>query len=95
MVAVQAPSSSSSAALVASDVQVLSGLSPQPGADGRIEGIITDFPSNTYFEVNGLPVSINAQTKVNPNVHLRLDAAVRMSAHLDVNGVLVADHVQR
>jgi hypothetical protein len=94
MVAVQAPPSGSSTTFRATDVTVQLAAPAQPGAEGRIEGIITELSSNTYFEVNGLPVAINSQTNVNPKVYSRLDAAVRVSGHFDVNGVLVADQVQ-
>jgi len=94
MAAVEAPAHGSPASLLASAVDVLPGLTSAPGSEGRIEGIITDLPSNTYFEVNGVPVSINSQTKINPNVRLILDAVVRISGQFDVNGVLVANHVQ-
>ena len=94
MVAVMGSKLISAALLQASRLAVLPPLRSEPGSMGRIDGIITDFPSNTYFEVNGLPVLINAQTKINPNVHLGLDAGVKIEGQFDVNGVLVADHVQ-
>jgi Domain of unknown function (DUF5666) len=94
MVAVVGSKLISPASLQAGRLTVLPPLRSEPGSVGRIDGIITDFPSNTYFEVNGLPVLINAQTKINPNVHLGLDAGVEIEGQFDVNGVLVADHVQ-
>jgi hypothetical protein len=94
MVAVVGSKLISPAILQADRLVVLPPLRSEPGSVGRIDGIITDFPSNTYFEVNGLPVLINARTKINPNVHLGLDAGVKIEGQFDVNGVLVADHVQ-
>jgi hypothetical protein len=94
MVAVVGSKLISSALLQAARLAVLPPLRSEPGSVGRIDGIITDFPSNTYFEVNGLPVLINDQTQINPNVHLGLDAGVKIKGQFDINGVLVADHVQ-
>jgi hypothetical protein len=93
--AVEGPKLSSSASLQASRVAVQPAIRSEPGSEGRIDGIITNFPSNTYFEVNGLPVLINAQTRVNPNVHLGLDVGVKITGQFDSNGVLVADHVRK
>jgi len=41
-----------------------------------------------------VPVSINSQTKVNPNVRLILDAVVKVSGQFDGTELLVANHVQ-
>jgi Domain of unknown function (DUF5666) len=94
-VAVDGPKLSSPSSLQASRVEVQPPLHSEPGSEGRIDGIITDFPSNTYFEVNGLPVLINAQTRVSLNVHLGLDVGVKITGQFDSNGVLVADHVRK
>jgi Domain of unknown function (DUF5666) len=83
------------AGLVANTVNVQRGSLGTPGVAGRIEGLVTALDSNTYFEVDGQPVEVNAQTHLSlRNAPLQLNATVRVSGTFDDNGVLVASQVQ-
>jgi hypothetical protein len=66
----------------------------QPGSIGRIQGLITSYPSSAYFEVNGQPVLVTAQTKLSLPVPLGVDVEVHVTGTFDTSGVLVADSVQ-
>ncbi len=76
--------------LRANAVNVANALQVEPGTDGRIEGLITDLASSSYFEVNGQPVAVNAQTHVKLRVPLGLDVAVKVTGVFDETGALVA-----
>jgi hypothetical protein len=80
--------------LSASRVDLVSALQAEVGTDGRIEGLITDFPSTNYFEVNGQPVTVDSRTHLNLHAPLGLDVSVKVDGVFDVNGVLVAKMVQ-
>jgi hypothetical protein len=80
--------------LAASQVEVLPAVNGEPGAVGRIEGVITSLPSSSYFEVDGQPVAVDSRTKLHLHGPLGLDAAVKVTGTFDVNGVLVASKVQ-
>ncbi len=80
--------------LAASRVDVSPAVKGDPGAVGRIEGLITNFASSSYFEVDGQPVAVDSQTKLHLHGPLGLDVAVKVSGTFDVNGVLVARKVK-
>ncbi|MEA3181255.1 MAG: hypothetical protein QOI59_4778 [Gammaproteobacteria bacterium] len=81
-------------ALIANLVRA-AGVTPgQPDSLGRIQGLITSYSSGAYFEVNGQPVSVGAQTKLNLPVPIGVDVEVNVTGTFDTNGVLVADSVQ-
>jgi hypothetical protein len=79
--------------LLATSVRAAAASIGQAGSIGRIQGLITSYPSSSYFEVNGQPVAVGAQTKVNLPVPLGLDVEVNIAGTFDTNGVLVADSV--
>jgi hypothetical protein len=70
------------------------GLEKPWHAVGRIEGLITRFPSSSYFEVDGQPVAVDSRTKLHLHGPLGLDVAVKVTGTFDVNGVLVASKVK-
>jgi Domain of unknown function (DUF5666) len=76
--------------LLATQVEVLPVVRGAPNADGRIEGLITSFASSAYFEINGQPVAVDANTKLKLKQALGLDVHVKATGTFDVNGVLVA-----
>ncbi len=80
--------------LSATRVDLASTLQAEAGTDGRIEGLITDFASAHYFEVNGQPVMVDSHTHLNQHVPLGLDVSVKVTGVFDANGVLVAKKVQ-
>ncbi|HEY2399925.1 MAG TPA: DUF5666 domain-containing protein [Steroidobacteraceae bacterium] len=81
-------------ALVANQVHSAGPTQGLPGSIGRIQGLITNFPSSAYFEVNGQRVLINTQTRLALAVPLALDVAVEVAGTFDTGGVLVAESVQ-
>jgi Domain of unknown function (DUF5666) len=81
-------------ALIASRVRASGAVHGQPGSIGRIQGLITSYSSGAYFEVNGQPVSVGAQTKLGLPVPIGVDVEVNVTGTFDTNGVLVADSVQ-
>jgi hypothetical protein len=81
-------------ALVANQVYSAGPTQGLPGSIGRIQGLITNFPSSAYFEVNGQRVLINTQTRLALAVPLALDVAVEVAGTFDTGGVLVAESVQ-
>jgi hypothetical protein len=81
-------------ALIANLVRASAATHGQPGSIGRIQGIITSYSSSAYFEVNGQPVAVGAQTKLNLPVPIGMDIEVNVTGTFDTNGVLVADSVQ-
>ncbi len=93
-VAVQGPQPAANGTLSARQVSVAPALQAQPGAAGRIEGLITDFASANYFEVDGQPVSVDAQTHLNLHMPLGLNVSVKVTGVFDGNGTLVARKVQ-
>ncbi len=80
--------------LLASQVEVLPAPGAQPGTDGRIDGLITGFSSNTYFAVDGHPVAVTPYTNLQIKQPLGLDVEVRVTGTFDANGVLVASKVK-
>jgi hypothetical protein len=81
-------------ALIADRVRASGAVHGQPGSIGRIQGLITSYSSSSYFEVNGQPVSVGAQTKLKLPVPIGVDVEVNVTGTFDANGVLVADSVQ-
>jgi Domain of unknown function (DUF5666) len=81
-------------ALVANIVRAQAPTLGDPGAAGRIQGLITSYSSSSYFEVNGQPVVVSAGTQLKLTEPLGLDVAVLVSGSFDTHGVLVADTVQ-
>jgi len=81
-------------ALIANQVRASGAAHGQPGSIGRIQGLITSYSSGAYFEVNGQPVSVGAQTKLSLPVPIGVDVEVNVAGTFDTNGVLVADSVQ-
>lgn len=94
LVAVQGPQPVGNGALSATQVNEATALQAQPGAQGRIEGVITDFASGNYFEVDGQAVVVDSQTHLNLHVPLTLNVYVRVTGTFDGNGALVASKVQ-
>jgi hypothetical protein len=93
-VTVQGPQPAANGPLEARQVRVSPALQAPPGAEGRIEGLITDFASANYFEVDGQAVIVDSQTRLALHVPLGLNVAVRVSGVFDENGALVARHLQ-
>ncbi len=94
-VTVQGPQpSGANATLSAARVDLASALHAQAGTEGRIEGLITDFPSANYFEVNGQPVTVDSRTHLNLHVPLGLDVSLKVTGTFDATGALVAKQVQ-
>jgi uncharacterized protein DUF5666 len=93
-VAVRGASIGTDGALIANVVEVLPAVNGEPGAVGRIEGLITRFPSSSYFEVDGQPVTVDSHTKLHLHRPLGLDVEVKVTGTFDANGVLVASKVK-
>jgi hypothetical protein len=93
-VTVQGPQPVGNGALSATQVNQATALQAQPGAEGRIEGLITDLASGNYFEVDGQAVAVDSSTHLNLHVPLGLNVYVRVSGEFDANGTLVASKVQ-
>jgi hypothetical protein len=81
-------------ALVANVVRASGTAEGQPGAIGRIQGLITTYSSSAYFEVDGQPVLVTAQTKLTLPVPLGMDVEIHVTGTFDTSGVLVADSVE-
>jgi hypothetical protein len=93
-VKVQGVKFSGDGALVANQVRSAAPGPGLPGSIGRIQGLITNFPSSAYFEVNGQRVLVNTQTRLALPIPLALDVAVEVAGTFDTSGVLVAESVQ-
>ena len=93
-VAVAGAQTAASGTLMASRVDLQSAPQAAPGTEGRIEGLITDFASTAYFEVEGQPVSVFPHASLNLHVPLGLEVEVKVTGVFDGNGVLVAGKVQ-
>lgn len=93
-VAVQGPQPAGNGILSATQVVVATAQHAQPGAVGRIEGLITDFASANYFEVDGQAVTVDSLTHLNLHVPLGLNVYVRVTGVFDGNGALAARKVQ-
>lgn len=84
----------SDGALIADHVRAAGPAHGLPGSAGRIQGLVTSYSSSAYFEVDGLPVVVGAQTKLTLPVPLSIDVQVRVTGTFDTRGELVADSVQ-
>jgi len=93
-VSVQGVSFAADGSLVASQVRSSAPAAGLPGSVGRVQGLITDYPSSAYFEVDGQRVIVNSQTRLALPVPLALDVAVEVAGTFDTGGVLVAESVQ-
>jgi hypothetical protein len=93
-VAVEGPQPAGNGALSATQVSEATALQAQPGAQGRIEGLITDFASANYFEIDGQAVAVDSQTHLNLHVPLGLNVHVRVTGVFDDGGTLLARKVR-
>jgi|SRR5882757_5610603 len=93
-VSVQGVNFAADGSLVASQVRSSAAAPGLPGSVGRVQGLITNYPSTAYFEVNGQRVIVNSQTRLALPVPLALDVAVEVAGTFDTGGVLVAESVQ-
>jgi uncharacterized protein DUF5666 len=94
-VSVQGTTLSAGGALIATRVQVIPGLNGAANEQGRIEGFITAFVSDSDFTVNGQRVLTDASTELNlRGATLGLDVPVKVRGTFDASGVLVASKVE-
>ena len=93
-VSVQGVNFGGDGSLVANQVRSSAPAPGSPGSVGRVQGLITNYPSSAYFEVNGQRVIVNSQTRLALPVPLGLDVAVEVAGTFDTGGVLVAESVQ-
>jgi hypothetical protein len=93
-VIVQGVSFAADGALIATLVRASAAAHGQPGSIGRIQGFVTSYSSSTYFEVNGQPVVVGANTQLNLPVPIGIDVEVNVTGTFDTSGALVADTVQ-
>jgi len=94
LVSVQGVKFTADGSLVASQVHSSAPVPGQPGSIGRVQGLVTNYPSSAYFEIDGQGVLVNAQTRLALAVPLGLDVQVEVAGTFDTSGVLVADSVQ-
>jgi hypothetical protein len=81
-------------ALIANLVRASAAVHGEPGSIGRVQGLVTSYPSSSYFEVNGQPVVVGAQTQLKLPVPIGIDVEVNVTGAFDTSGALVADSVQ-
>jgi hypothetical protein len=93
-ITVQGNKFSSDGALVARTVHVDVHSAGTPGSGGRVQGLITQYSSSAYFEINGQAVVVGPDTKLTLPVPLGLDVSVFVTGYFNTNGELVADTVQ-
>jgi hypothetical protein len=93
-VSVQGVKFAADGTLIANRVRASSSPHGHAGWVGRIQGLITSYPSSAFFEVDGRPVMLNAQTSLHLPVPLGIDVEVNVTGTFDTSGVLVADSVQ-
>jgi len=66
-----------------------------PGKELDLEGIVTQFTSQSEFEVNGQPVLTNSQTQFEGDPSsIALNVKVEVEGTVNSNGVLVAEEVE-
>jgi len=95
IVLVRGTALSNGGALVATRVQVLSGLGAAANDRGQLEGIITSFTSNADFALNGQRVATDSSTElVLRGATLGLDVPVKVRGTFNASGVLVATRVE-
>ena len=81
--------------LTATDVRVLGALGVAANDNGRLEGLITAFTSNTDFAVGGQRVTTNSSTVFDlGGAVLGVDVSVRVRGTFNASGVLTADRVE-
>jgi Domain of unknown function (DUF5666) len=93
-VTVQGVKIAADGALIATLVRASAAAHGQPGSIGRIQGLVTSYPSSSYFEVGGQPVVVGAQTQFNLPVPIGIDVEVIVTGAFDTSGALVAGTVQ-
>ncbi len=94
-VEVKADSYTPGTVFVADEVELEDRVRRSEGEDVSIEGFITRFVSPTDFDVNGQPVTTNAQTDFEEGspAELGLNVKVDVDGTIDASGTLVADDV--
>lgn len=93
-VVVEASRGAMGSTLAADTVDLQTAVPAEPGAEGRVEGLITDLASPDYFEVEGQPVTVNARTHLNLPVPLGLNVGVKVTGVFDGYGTLIAHKVE-
>jgi hypothetical protein len=94
LVSVQGVKFAADGSLVANQVRSSAPVPGQAGSLGRVQGLITNYPSSAYFEVDGQGVVVNSQTQLALPVPLGLNVQVEVAGTFDTSGVLVAESVQ-
>ncbi|MEZ5531125.1 MAG: DUF5666 domain-containing protein [Steroidobacteraceae bacterium] len=81
--------------LIATSVEVKSGIGAAADDDVELEGLITRFVSNADFDVSGQRVTTTTSTEFDlQGATLGVDVRVEVEGRLDANGVLVAREVE-
>jgi hypothetical protein len=93
-VRVQGAGFDQSGTLLADTVEIEQPLQVSPGNSGRLEGVVTTISSTNSFEVDGEPVELTQNTKMNANATVRLNARIKVSGVFDTRGVLVAEKLE-
>jgi hypothetical protein len=94
-VTVEGPKLAADGSLSASRVEASSGSDATAGSVGQVEGLITNFASSSYFEVDGQAVVVDSHTRLKLHVPLGLNVAVRVKGAFDNRAVLVASELQK
>jgi hypothetical protein len=95
IVSAQGSTLSLSGALVATRVDVSAGVGAPPNQRGQLEGLITDFTSNSAFVVEGQPVVTTASTEFElRGGTLGLNVPIKVRGTFDASGTLVATRVE-
>lgn len=82
-------------ALIATSVEVKSGIGAADDDDVELEGLITRFASSTDFEIAGQRITTNTSTQFDlQGATLGVDVHVEVEGRIDANGVLVAREVE-
>jgi hypothetical protein len=94
-VIVQARTLSAAGVLVATRVTAAPSVAGNANERGDLDGLITDFVSNSEFTVDGQRIATNANTHfVLHGIALGPDVEVKVKGTFDTSGVLVASMVQ-
>ncbi len=82
--------------LVATEVEFKGNEFGDDGDEAELEGFITRFVSASDFDVEGIPVTTNAQTTYEngTSADLALNRKVEVEGEINASGVLVADEVE-
>jgi hypothetical protein len=95
IVSVQGTSLSAGGALIATRVQVFTGLGAAANDRGRLEGVITAFVSTQDFTVNGQRVITDGSTDFNlQGATLGVNVPVKVRGTFNASGALVASKVE-